>query len=66
MAEYREVSCSDCSGTGKRTCSRCNGKGKVYGRVEWNRLFTCIQCGGSGVMTCSNCGGWGSVRVDDE
>ena len=68
MAREKEyVSCSACGSSGKQKCERCNGTGKVRGRVEWNRYFTCSECGGSGKKSCWKCCGSGQVEeeVDD-
>jgi hypothetical protein len=35
------VSCSSCSGSGRRTCSPCSGSGRI----------TCAHCGGQGCLT---------------
>lgn len=57
MAEYKQ--CSWCNGTGEQTCDRCNGSGKVSGRVSFNKQYTCSKCGGSGKIMCHMCNGQG-------
>lgn len=60
------ICCSSCSGTGQEKCTRCNGTGKVYGRVNPFKLYTCSECGGTGKVECSTCRGFGLVEVEDE
>jgi len=43
--------CSFCSGTGKETCKKCKGTGKV------DQDTKCPKCGGTGKITCSMCNG---------
>ncbi len=68
--------CTDCggtgckSGTGKRTCSVCNGRGQVVGvqRTPFGQIQTqrpCEHCGGVGQVIdspCTTCSGKGKVR----
>ena len=68
--------CIHCGGTGAdskndvRTCSKCNGRGRVIMRQQTifgytNVETTCPDCGGKGkIITkkCSECGGKGRVR----
>lgn len=73
VAYDRLAPCDDCGGSGlaegghERTCSRCNGSGRV---VEVQRTIfgsmqtqaTCPECGGSGRVVdrpCETCGGQG-------
>jgi len=71
----RYNACKTCKGeggTGKQTCSGCNGQGQVrrvqnsfFGQVV--NVTTCPQCGGTGQQVktkCPDCGGQG--RIMDE
>jgi hypothetical protein len=64
--------CLICSGTGKKTCGICGGRGGRYktrydydydgrsiARESWEQ---CGMCAGSGRSSCSRCGGVGSIR----
>jgi molecular chaperone DnaJ len=59
------VSCSDCGGKGgeKKTCSACNGTGKISrGKGGFGVSSPCSSCGGTGETTskhCSSCNGRG-------
>ncbi len=57
--------CCYCHGTGKKTCSRCNGSGEVYGNVQFNRKFTCSECDGTGETDCPMCNGLGYVDKEE-
>lgn len=72
----RFENCSDChgeGGTGKHTCSVCNGTGKVRERV--NSFFgqmisekVCYQCHGQGTIIdspCQTCHGDGRVKKEE-
>lgn len=63
-------SCWKCNGSGKVTCTQCNGRGyrenyvsapNYSGRSTTSRTQreNCFKCGGSGKQTCSTCGGSG-------
>lgn len=65
-AEPKEnrMSCSNCGGTGKERCIRCEGDGKVVnmiggplGKSSW--ISNCPECSGNGKMTCRVCKGTG-------
>lgn len=49
--------CTACGGTGKITCTDCDGSGDCY---LCDGTGTCYYCDGSG--TCSNCDGTGEAR----
>ncbi len=80
MLLSKTSACSDCSGTGAkrgtdmRTCSKCNGKGKVH---ETKRSFlgnfssvrVCDECNGKGKVPkekCSTCHGAGVHKRQEE
>lgn len=48
------VTCSDCSGTGKRTCDAC-----ANGTVSGGMAATCPKCGGKAGEPCAPCRGTG-------
>ena len=62
--------CGTCCGSGKVTCSSCNGMGgRSESRVDYDwennptyrdEWVSCYSCNG-GYSTCSGCGGSGSV-----
>jgi uncharacterized tellurite resistance protein B-like protein len=43
--KYKNISCSSCAGSGRKSCTSCKGTSKCYG------------CGGDGQVTCSRCDG---------
>ncbi len=56
--------CSKCHGSGKITCSRCDGKGGKYiydnsTRSTGRTWQYCSKCGGDGKVECTTCGGDG-------
>jgi hypothetical protein len=56
----RYVTCWNCHGDGKVTCSWCNGAGRIY---QGNgRYKPCSTCSGAGKVKCSSCGGTGVKR----
>jgi molecular chaperone DnaJ len=75
LTKYDE--CPSCHGTGAqspsdvKTCSRCNGRGRVVTRQQtafgvFQSEGVCPTCGGTGkeiLHKCSNCNGQGRVRV---
>lgn len=75
----RDVRCSVCSGSGakngkKKTCTTCEGKGKVVqiqntllGRMQI--VNTCPTCHGTGEMIeekCPNCKGTGLIKSEED
>ena len=58
IGEQYKHYCSDCEGTGtvKRSCAACQGRGYFAGRL-------CPQCQGSGKLSapCTFCGGSGRI-----
>lgn len=50
----KEVSCSECNGTGIEKCKKCGGKGNVK----------CGYCMGKGVVTCKKCDGKGTITIE--
>ncbi|MBU0635871.1 molecular chaperone DnaJ [Candidatus Micrarchaeota archaeon] len=73
----RIENCSDCYGSGaekgdsgKKTCSRCNGKGLLQKTQQtpfglFSTQTTCAQCGGEGKIIekpCNHCRGKGKIR----
>ncbi len=74
------VACSSCdgegspSGTKKKTCSTCGGKGKVKKEAGgfWGafaQIVTCSDCAGEGEIPekkCSTCDGEGRVQKNEE
>jgi hypothetical protein len=68
MANFEEVTCGSCHGTGKGpSCSPCSGTGKI-GR--WRAVFglgnqyvveICTSCGGTGRSQCASCSGHGRI-----
>lgn len=53
--------CTDCSGHGNVTCSRCWGSGQVSSSTSSSGRETCRACSGRGNVTCSRCGGSGKI-----
>ncbi len=76
----RQVSCSDCGGSGSRPggsatrCSQCNGTGeiKVVQRALWGQVVhsvPCTRCGGQGRIIddpCARCSGHGRIEGREE
>ena len=55
-----EIDCEGCKGTGKTTCSGCNGNGTV--KKETLEEGVCAVCQGSGAAVCRICLGNGTIR----
>lgn len=47
--------CRNCGGSGKATCPRRGGDGKIQGE-------TCYYCQGSGTIECKACDGSGKIE----
>ncbi len=72
----KDINCSKCSGTGAKdgtklkTCSQCNGKGKVMrSQGFFSVSSTCPQCGGRGKIIeekCTECSGRGTVEKKEK
>src|SRR5262249_27731253 len=59
--------CIHCSGTGRRFCTSCRGRGRrityTYGRSSHRESSKpCIFCSGTGFQRCTVCHGKGSVK----
>ncbi len=53
--------CTDCTGTGGRACSKCDGKGLVGGEGPAGSRELCRRCIGTGKEECPSCEGAGVV-----
>jgi len=54
--------CYACSGSGKVTCSNCNGQGSSWTHVGAKPVWQpCFACGGRRTVTCPTCGGTGQL-----
>lgn len=56
----KEVTCSNCNGSGRLMCSQCSGSGAVF---FYGNMVACPGCGGYGKFVCNSCNGTGSVTV---
>lgn len=65
------MTCSNCLGTGKEKCTRCEGTGKIvnmFGGIPGSRLpsaswsATCPECGGRSEIKCRVCHGTGEPQ----
>lgn len=56
--------CGDCWGSGKVTCSYCQGEGGY--KDDYDIWQQCEQCWGSGKVTCDHCSGTGYVGESDD
>jgi DnaJ-class molecular chaperone len=59
------VNCSACGGSGRQTCSNCNGQGQVWhdeGALTSEGYYDCPHCDG-GDKVCVYCDGAGEKDV---
>lgn len=55
------IDCDICNGRGyfTRTCSSCEGKGRLIASISQTKTRSCRSCAGTGIAPCTACGNYG-------
>lgn len=62
----RNITCDECTGTGKWECPECSTTGSIRcPDCDGREVIVCDSCGGDGEMACTNCNAHGEHNCED-